>query len=103
MLRAVALALVCFIGGCTASIATLFIPVQVETPKHAKRVPMGWPVPYVFQDMSGYDPPSWPNKYRVLAPQEHPSSIHLGWFAFSVLLFSGVFAVAGIVLRRHQA
>jgi hypothetical protein len=100
MLRALAISALCLAGGCTASVATLLAPVQVETPERAIRVQMGWPVSFVFQDMSHYDPPSWPNTYSVLAPQEHPTSVHLGWFAFSVLFFAASLGALVVLLRQ---
>ena len=99
MIRALLLSFVFFASGATASLATLFLPVEVATQEAAKRVPMGLPVPFVWQDMTRYDPPSWPKSYRFYSPQEHPTSVHLLWFSFSVAFFATVFAGAALVVR----
>lgn len=95
MLRAVAIALVCLLIGLLASIATLFISVEVQSSEGAKHVPMGWPLPFVHQDFSAYDPPTWPQRYGIAGPQDHPAVVNFA----SLLLDALVFAVLVGILR----
>ena len=99
MKRSILLSVVLLISGCTASLATLFLPVEVATPEAAKRVPMGLPVAFVWQDVTRYDPPTWPNTYRFYAPQEHHTSVHLLWFPFSVAFFTALLGGTGFAVR----
>ncbi len=61
---------------------------------------MGLPITFVWQDMSGYDPPSWPNTYSFLAPQEHHTSVHLPWFVVSIAFFATLFGGVALIIKR---
>jgi hypothetical protein len=89
MFRTIALAVALLVSGCTASVASLFIHQDIGSQAELDSVPMGWPLTFVHQNLSGYTPMSWPQSFRFNAPQEHPASIHLGWFALNILILSG--------------
>jgi hypothetical protein len=99
MIRAILISIVLVVGGCTTSLTTLFLPVEVATPEAANRVPMGLPIAFVWQDMTRYDPPSWPNTYRFYAPQEHHTSVHLLWFTLSVAFFTAILGGIALTIR----
>ncbi len=88
MLRTLIFSLVVLIGGCTASVGTLFIDRHIHSQEEMKSVPMGWPFTFVHQDLSGYTPLSWPQSFAFAQPQDNPVSVHLGWFAANVLVLS---------------
>lgn len=103
MVRFLVTSVLCLFLAFGASLATLLIPVQVATPEAAKNVPLGWPATFVRQDLSAYDPPTWPNTYSINAPQEHPVVIHLGWFVFNMASFAGAFFAASVAIRKVLA
>ena len=103
MLRFLVTLVLCLFLSFSVALATLFIPVQVATPEAAKAVPLGWPVAFVVQDLSGYDPPTWPNSYSINAPQEHPVVVHMGWFAFNISFFAGAFVAGAFAISNLQA
>jgi hypothetical protein len=101
MVRAIVFAIVLLIGGCTASVATLFIDKEFYSQEELAWVPMGWPFTFVHQDLSGYTPMSWPQSFSFVQPQDNPASVHLGYFAANVLLFGA--AIWGITRAIRSA
>lgn len=100
MLRVVAFSLLLLMGGCTASIGTLFIDRAIYSQAQLKSVPMGWPFIFVHQDLSGYTPMSWPQSFSFVQLQDNPVSVHLGWFAADVLTFSAAIGIVGLLSVR---
>lgn len=99
MLRTIAIAMVCLLVGFAASISTLFISVDVKHSEDARRVPMGWPLPFVQQDFSAYDPPTWPQRYGIAAPQEHPVLVNFASLLLDVLVFALLAGISGVIIR----
>jgi hypothetical protein len=56
-----------------ATLATLAVDSRVENERGSAAVALGLPVPFVIQDRSMLDPPSWPQYYSLGAPQEFPT------------------------------
>ncbi len=103
LLRAVVITILFLIGGCTASVATLFIDKDFHSQQELERVPMGWPFTFVHQDLSGYTPMSWPQSFSFVQPQDNPISIHLGWFAANVLTWSVAIWLASRAVKMVKA
>lgn len=60
------------IGGVVASVATLFIPQEVRSQAELARVPLGWPFKFLVQNLSDYEPSTWPQWFSFNGPQGHP-------------------------------
>lgn len=91
---------ICTAIGTALSISTLFIPISVPNHQAAKRVEMGWPATFIHQDLSDYEPFSWPQKFRINAPQEHATTVHIGWLGFDIAFFSILAGTFAFALRR---
>ena len=59
-----------------------------------RSVDFGWPLVWVHQDQSSYDPP-FPTQLSLSSPWENPTSVSLGAVLADVLF---VFAVSAVVL-----
>jgi hypothetical protein len=104
MIRTICIAISLLIAGCSASVATLFIHKQFHAQEQLVRVPMGWPLTFVHQDLSGYTPMSWPQSFRFARPQENPTSVNPGLFAINaVSLAIAIFIVTLLGLRLFRA
>lgn len=100
MRRAIVIAIILVVSGCTASVGTLLITRDFHSQGELERAPMGWPFTFVYQDLSGYTPMTWPQSFRFDQPQDHPVSVHLGWFGANVLVWSAaIWVVISVVLR----
>ena len=98
MFRVIVISSVLVVSGCSASLASLFIRQSLRSEEELKSVPMGWPFPFIQQDLSGYTPMSWPQTFRFNAPQEHPVTTDLAWFVMDVLFFSWVMCLAVLLM-----
>ncbi len=87
-----------FIGVLLVSVvctlATVALP-QVKQRQELSSVWEGRPFPFIHQDFSGIDPPSFPLKVSFASPWEYGISFHLGNFLMSLLFF---FIVVGMVV-----
>jgi hypothetical protein len=86
--------------GTTMAIATLFVPISVPNRMALERVEMGLPFPFVHQNLSRYEPESWPQTFSFNAPQEHATAISFECFGLDVAIFSSLVAAALYVVRR---
>lgn len=93
---------VVLVTGAALSIGTLFIPVDVPNHQALQLVKLGWPLPFIQQDLSSYDPTSWPEKFRINAPQEHATIFHLEFFCIDVFFFSAGIGVVLFWLHRNR-
>ena len=98
--RIALLSTLCLAGGCGLSIATLFVPQTFHSQQELQRVPMGWPFTFIHQDLSGYTPLDWPQRFRFNPPQEHPVVISVDWFVVDIGIFSAGLLGLVHVLRR---
>lgn len=104
MFRTIVITLALLVGGCSGSIATLFIDKQFHSQEELAQAPMGWPFTFVHQNLSGYTPMSWPQSFSFVQPQDNPVSIHLGWFAANVVvLAAAILVLARFALRLLRA
>ncbi len=75
--------------GLAILIATLFIPKTVYNKDEMKNVELGYPIPFITQDFTRYDPP-FPYRYSFGSPWEDPYRVLWNNFLLSyvtVLLF----------------
>lgn len=68
--------------------------VLVSSRADLRSVEFGWPLVWVQQDQSSYDPP-FPTQLSLSSPWENPTSVSLGAVLADVLF---VFAVSAVVL-----
>lgn len=73
--------------------------VLVSSRADQRSVEFGWPLVWVQQDQSSYDPP-FPTHLGLSSPWEHPTSISLGAVLVDVLF---VFAVVSAVVLPAAA
>ena len=71
-----------------ATLATLAVDARVEDERGLAAVALGRPVPFLIQDRSMLDPPSWPRYYSLGAPQEFPTKISVLPFIVDTALFA---------------
>lgn len=66
--------------------------VTVQSAEELKNVTFGFPLPFVSQDQSQYDPP-FPYDASLASPWENPTTIDIGAFLLSVIIvnFLGAF------------
>lgn len=72
---------------------TLLIPKTVNNKDDMKAVALGYPVYFIVQDFSMYDPPTFPRKYRFGSPRENQFMILapnflVSYFSVFILLYS---------------
>ena len=68
--------------------------ILVTSKADLRSVEFGWPLGWVHQDQSAYDPP-FPTHLGLSSPWENPTSVSLGAVLVDVLF---VFAVSAVVL-----
>lgn len=78
----------CLFAGLILTLASLGVPVQVDSHEGLKTVRLGLPFAFLVQDNSRYDPPSFPRKYDFESPWNSPFQFHGSRFAASVLVFT---------------
>jgi hypothetical protein len=100
MLRTVLLSLSLLLGGLIASVGTLFIPKTIHSQAELAAVPMGWPLPFVRQDLSGYTPMSWPQVFAFAQPQDNPVTVHMVWLAANTLVLSAIVLLVYMSITR---
>jgi hypothetical protein len=89
----------------TLVLGSLFLPVRVETHQDLQQVRLGWPLAFVIQDQSKYEPPL-PWWVRFYSPLEVPTWVLLPQLALNVpLVFGGIIAlgrcVASLIKRSN--
>jgi hypothetical protein len=80
-------------------VSVLSDQVLVSSKADLRRVEFGWPLVWVHQDQSSYDP-SFPTHLSLASPWENPTSVSLGAVLTDVLF---VFAVASAVVLLAAA
>ena len=73
--------------------------VLVSSKADQRSVEFGWPLVWVHQDQSWYDPP-FPTHVGLSSPWEHPTSVSVGALLVDVLF---VFAVVSAVVLLAAA
>lgn len=66
--------------------ATIVIPDKVNTDQELERVQFGYPLSYLAQNQTALSPPSFPIVTTILSPWEHPVTLSIWKFIFSVSL-----------------
>jgi hypothetical protein len=89
----------------TFVLGSLFLSIRVETRQDLSQVRLGWPLTFVIQDQSKYEPPL-PWWVRFYSPLEVPTWVSLPQLVLSVLLvFGGIIAfghcVASLTKRSN--
>lgn len=79
-------------------LATLSIPKTVYNKTEMKELKLGYPLAFVIQDFTKWDPP-FPYKFNFGLPQEHPTQIL--WF--NVLIsYLIIFAITKLITLQIQ-
>lgn len=98
------ISIVMMISLIIVGITPLIIPVTVTEPSQLSNLRFGAPLPFIQQESTLQPPDEWfPYKLVLLSPWENPTQILWGNFLASVVLFSIVLTVFGIVLTRMQS
>ena len=71
--------------------------VLVSSRAELKTVDLGWPLEWVHQDQSSYDPP-FPTHVGLSSPWENPTSVSGTAFLVDALIVFAVVAVVGLLL-----
>jgi len=79
-------------------VASLWIPTTVHDRSDMESIQLGYPIRFVLQDNSRFDPPSFPWQYRLVSPWESPTELKPLAFLGSVLLVLLVLELAATVL-----
>ena len=74
------------IASVLAALGTLAVPTTVSTQQELSDIRMGWPLAFVSQDQSAYEPP-FPFRTRIHPPQDHPLGLSVLPFLLDVLFF----------------
>lgn len=97
--RAVAFVFFCIL--CVPLLAaTVLIKVSVATEAELRDVALGFPLPFVRQNLSALDPP-FPNSFRMMAPQEHPVRIVPTALLTNIILLATPLWFFYLLLRRY--
>ncbi len=83
-------------------VASLWIPTTVRDRNGMKSIELGYPIRFVIQDNSRFDPPSFPWQYRLVSPWESPTEPKLLAFLGSVLIVLALLELAATMLRRTK-
>ena len=89
------------IGVCTPVIVfiTAILPSEVLVRDQLSAVQFGWPFPYMVQNLSRYDPPSYPYSATFGSPWEDPFKI-LGANLFFTMFFWATVLLALILSTK---
>ena len=83
--------------------ASLIVPTTVPAPSELSKVPHGFPVAFVWQSVDKLDPPSFPQSYGVMLPQEDPTWVSFPRFLLNVALVGSIGFVTLRILDRRKA
>ena len=84
-------------------VSSLLVPTTVYSRSEMVKVPYGFPVPFVWQRVTQLDPPSFPQTYHVMLPQEYATYVSLLNFSINVGLGWLTIFSAVHLLRRWKA
>jgi len=83
-------------------VASLWIPTTVHDRSDMENTQLGYPIRFVIQDNSRYDPPSFPWLYQLGSPWESPTELKPMLFLGSVLIVLLLFELAATVFRKTK-
>ena len=83
-------------------VASLWIPTTVHDRSDMKSIQLGYPIRFVIQDVSRYDPPSFPWQYRIVSPWENPTKLKPLALLGSLLIALALLELAAIALKRAK-
>lgn len=83
-------------------VASLQIPTTVHDRSDMESIQLGYPIRFVIQDNSRFDPPSFPWQYQLVSPWESPTELKPFAFLGSVLIVLALLELAATVLRRTK-
>ena len=86
--------------GTVLLISTLFFPTQVDSRQDMHSVAHGFPLVFVLQDISSYDPPDFPISFPFISPWENP--VTLLWVPFFLGLFFYTFIVFAVITNLQK-
>jgi hypothetical protein len=89
-----------FAGAFLLLFLTLFIPRTISTLEETQNIRLGYPVPFVEQDLS-YDVPL-PYRYSLTSPRLNPTRVLGGNAVVSYALMLGALELVVLVARLSQ-
>lgn len=92
--------LVIFVISLFIVLATLSVPQTVYTKEDMSALKLGYPIHFVTQDVSHFDPPL-PWKYSFSSPWENPAKVQWVNFLLSIILTFSAIEILRLISQKY--
>lgn len=89
-MKNVIIAFIALVVSMVILMGTLFIPRTVYSKEDMQIMQFGYPFPFITQDLSRLDPPTFPRQYRFGGPWEYPFEVSWKVFSLSYATILGI-------------